>query len=503
VAALAADPSPDVQLQVAVAARKIDGVDALAVLTEVASACGDDPLIPRIVWQNLHPLLADDAAATRLVERFEAPKAARSPAVVALIPHVVERLISRPDPANVPIERLVRLAIESDAKDGRKVAGECLALIAGRVQSAEVAGPKAAALRGRFAPVLAPLLGGGKGESLRLAAAILAASWNDPNGYPVAREAVGASGLDEKTRLDALNALIAAGDRGALDVVTGVLANPKAASSSLRGQALSALGRLDDPRVAIVVLDQYPKLEPELQPRAVELLTQRTAWGLALMNAIGRGVLPATAVNVNQVRKLLASNNPELVEQVKARWGSVREGRNQAREQVIREVRAFLRKTPGDPVAGSKVFQRLCAQCHKIYGEGQDVGPDLTSNGRGSYEQLLSNVFDPSLVIGSAFQGTTVATTDGQVLTGLLVEKSPERVVLKMQGGKVETIPGDRVDELKVSPLSLMPEDLEKQLQPQELADLFAFITLDKPPGDPAAKPLPGAQELAKGRSPR
>ena len=51
---------------------------------------------------------------------------------------------------------------------------------------------------------------------------------------------------------------------------------------------------------------------------------------------------------------------------------------------------------------------------------------------------------------------------------------------------------------MKVSKLSLMPEDLEKQLKPQELADLFAFLALDKPPGDPTARPLPGAEEVLK-----
>ena len=104
-------------------------------------------------------------------------------------------------------------------------------------------------------------------------------------------------------------------------------------------------------------------------------------------------------------------------------------------------MRASLRRTPGDPSRGALVFKNLCGQCHKIYGEGQEVGPDITLNGRGSFDQLLSNVFDPSLVIGAAYQATTVATTDGRVLTGLLAEESPQRVILKTQGGKLETIP--------------------------------------------------------------
>jgi putative heme-binding domain-containing protein len=135
----------------------------------------------------------------------------------------------------------------------------------------------------------------------------------------------------------------------------------------------------------------------------------------------------------------------------------------------------------------------VCGQCHKIYGEGQEVGPDITVNGRGSFDQLMSNVFDPSLVIGAAYQAQTVITADGRVITGLIAEDSPQRVVLKVQGGKLETIARDDIEESETSRLSLMPENLEQQLKPEELADLFAFITLDKPPDDPTARRLPGA----------
>jgi putative heme-binding domain-containing protein len=210
--------------------------------------------------------------------------------------------------------------------------------------------------------------------------------------------------------------------------------------------------------------------------------------------AIGEKRLPSGALNLNQVRKLLASKDRELVEQVQAVWGTLRTDRNPQREAVIAEMRKLLRKTPGDPHAGQAVFKKLCGQCHKIYGEGQDVGPDITVNGRSSFEQLLSNVFDPSLVIGAAYQARTVVTADGRVITGLVAEDSPQRVVLKIQGGKQETIARDDIDEMETSKLSLMPEDLEKQLKPAEIADLFAFITLDKPPGDSSARQLPGVR---------
>ena len=155
-------------------------------------------------------------------------------------------------------------------------------------------------------------------------------------------------------------------------------------------------------------------------------------------------------------------------------------------------MEATLKDAHGDPVAGAVVFKNVCGQCHKIYGEGQEVGPEITLNGRGSYEQLLSNVFDPSLVIGPAYQATTVATTDGRVLTGLRRRGQPAAGRPQAPGGKLETIARSAVEESKVSPLSLMPEGLESQISPKELADLFAFITLDKPPDRPDGPPDPG-----------
>ena len=132
------------------------------------------------------------------------------------------------------------------------------------------------------------------------------------------------------------------------------------------------------------------------------------------------------------------------------------------------------------------------AQCHKIHGAGKDVGPDITLNGRSTYDQLLSNVFDPSLVIGVGYQATTVTTKKGRTVTGLLTEETPQRIVLKLQGGEVVVFAQNDVDEINRLKVSLMPEGIEKQLKPQELADLFAFLCLDKPPSDPTARKIPG-----------
>ena len=347
--------------------------------------------------------------------------------------------------------------------------------------------------RGKFSVALLTKLLAGKPEAaLYLDSALLAATWRDPAGLDVARKIATTTERPASDRLKAISALVAAHDAAALQVAAAVLGDAKANPQPFRGQMLDALGRLDDPGVADVVLSAYPNMEPDLQPRAIELLTQRTAWSKPLLAAVADKKIPSSALSINHVRKLLASKDADVIKQVKATWGTLREERNPQREQIVADMKDLLSKTKGDAQAGIPIFKKLCAQCHKIHGEGQDVGPDITVNGRSNFDLLMSNVFDPSLVIGAAYQATNVLTVQGRSLTGLLVEDSPKRVVLKLQGGKLETIAREDIDVMSISKVSLMPEDVEKQLKPQEIADLFAYLTLDKPPSDPSARKIPG-----------
>jgi putative heme-binding domain-containing protein len=490
VASLASDPAPDVQLQVAIAARKIEGLDAIDVLTRVLMACGNDKLVPGIVWQNLHPLLEDHSEA--FLRRVGQANGKLPLGLGKIMPRAVDRILSSGRPDAAVIASLVAIAAEGKGANP-DVTRQCLCAVAGKVQSGELAGSQLAAIRERLQPTLDRLLTAEADRSVYLSAAMVAASIKDARSFEAVRTAFTSDRQPDDLRLQALAALMAGGDPMLLAAADTCLGNPKNGSARFSGQVLAALGKLNDPKVADMVLAHYPKMESDVQPRVIELLSQRPSWSKQLLQAIAQKKVAANALNVNQVRKLLASKDPDLVKQVQAQWGSIREERNPEREKVVQEMRDFLRKNRGDPVAGMQVFKNVCAQCHKIYGEGQDVGPDITVNGRSDFDQLLSNVFDPSLVIGAAYQATTVATTKGQVIIGLVVEDNAQRVVLKLQGGKLETIPRGDVEEMRVSQVSLMPEGIEKQLKPQEIADLFAFLTLDKPPHDRTAKRIPGA----------
>jgi putative heme-binding domain-containing protein len=127
-----------------------------------------------------------------------------------------------------------------------------------------------------------------------------------------------------------------------------------------------------------------------------------------------------------------------------------------------------------------------------MHGRGNEVGPNITANGRGSYEQLLVSVFNPSLVIGDSYRSVTLRTEDDTIVTGLLVERNETRTVIKVQGGKDQVILNDTIEEFKQDKKSLMPEGMENQLTRQELADLFALLTLEKLPGSPENATIAG-----------
>jgi putative heme-binding domain-containing protein len=346
-------------------------------------------------------------------------------------------------------------------------------------------------LKSQLEPLIRRLLSGDPASPLTFDAQLLALRFGlGSTDEGAVRDRFVASGQPEAIRLQALDALIAFRDPALPDAVSRVLSS---GPPGFLARVLEVLGRSDDPKAADVVLARYPGLDPELQPLAVDLLLQREPWARKLLNAVLTKKLPRTTLNANHLRKILESNDREAIWAVEKEWGTVREERNPQREKVVAEMGDYLRRHPGEPEAGGVAFKKLCAQCHSIYGEGEALGPDLTSNGRGTFDQLLASVFDPSLVIGQSYQTTTVVTEDGRNLTGLVTEDNDGRIVLAMPGGGKANVTRNDVKYTRTSKLSMMPEGIETILDREELADLFAFLALDRPPSDPQARPIPGS----------
>jgi putative heme-binding domain-containing protein len=137
---------------------------------------------------------------------------------------------------------------------------------------------------------------------------------------------------------------------------------------------------------------------------------------------------------------------------------------------------------PGHADNGRDVFFRAgtnsCGGCHRVQGQGQWIGPDLSTIGtKYGKDELLRSVLNPSEAVGFSFRSQVVALNDGRVLTGLPVEDGPDRLVLKTADGQRVVIRPGEVEDRKTSDVSLMPEGLAQTMNDQELVDLLAFLS--------------------------
>jgi putative heme-binding domain-containing protein len=282
-------------------------------------------------------------------------------------------------------------------------------------------------------------------------------------------------------RVDMIGILSDFGDLGAYKVLLGFVGSstePEAVQSA----ALGGLFHFDENEVVDTVLARYSALPAASRPRAMDLMLARPAWAARVLDAVDAGKIPPADVTVEQLRRVTDFRDKTLDTRIANRWGKVTGG---TPEEKLAEVRRFnndLRAFPGNAVAGRVIFQNTCGVCHKLYDEGATVGPDLTHANRKDRDYLLVSIVDPSAVVRAEFLSYTLKTTDGRVLSGLLVEQNAASVTLLAAKGERTNVPREKIAVLQESAVSLMPEGLLTPLKPQELRDLFAYLQSEKKP---------------------
>jgi putative heme-binding domain-containing protein len=145
---------------------------------------------------------------------------------------------------------------------------------------------------------------------------------------------------------------------------------------------------------------------------------------------------------------------------------------------------AELVKRSGDVARGKELFGTTgtCAKCHKVKGEGKEVGPDLTEIGsKLSKEAMYLSILDPSAGVSFNYETWAVRTLDGTILSGVLVSQTDDAIELKTAEAIVHKLARDDIDQLKKQTISLMPADIQKLLKAQDLVDIVEYLaTLKK-----------------------
>lgn len=246
---------------------------------------------------------------------------------------------------------------------------------------------------------------------------------------------------------------------------------------AVRIAALKVLARLEDSRIADALIAVHKQSNsPALNAQIREVLLGRKLSARAWLMTVDRGEVPAAATSLEQIRRVGFFDDEELNALVTKHWGRLDGATREERLAEVRRLNNDLRAAGGNAAEGKLLFKKHCAACHQLFGEGTKLGPDLTSANRGDRDYLLVSLVDPNSVIRKEYVSLIVQTRDGRVITGLPASRDDTGVTLRSAKNEQIVIASNEIDEVRESPVSLMPDDLYRQLRPQELRDLFAYL---------------------------
>lgn len=240
----------------------------------------------------------------------------------------------------------------------------------------------------------------------------------------------------------------------------------------VRQRAITALGLINDDRVAELLIEAWPGLSPQLRMSAVETLFSRKPWLVSLLEAVKAGDINPGDIGPDRVQLLKTNQDKTVKKMAESLFDNER---LTGRSDVIKEYQSSL-KLKGNAAHGKLVFKKSCSACHRLENVGVQLGADLKAIKDRGTEAVLLNILDPNREVKPQYVTYLLVTTQGRTITGLIKEENANSITIARADGTSDTVLRIDIDELISSRLSFMPEGLEKQINKQEMADLLAYL---------------------------
>jgi putative membrane-bound dehydrogenase-like protein len=237
--------------------------------------------------------------------------------------------------------------------------------------------------------------------------------------------------------------------------------------------AAGVFASAEGPEVVKILLKNWPKYSPRMQTAILDALCSRQERLPLLLDAIAKKIVDPASLPAVRQTQLLENSNAAL----RKRAWSLLAARitSGQRTRVLDRYKTAL-TLPRDAKKGRAVFQKHCMKCHQLNGEGTTVGPDLAAVQNRPDESLLIDILDPSSVIVAGFRTYTVTTDNGKIYSGILAAETATSITLRREEGAEDTILRKDIDTLAASATSLMPDGVEKDISPQDMANLFGYL---------------------------
>ncbi|MCA9025798.1 MAG: c-type cytochrome [Planctomycetaceae bacterium] len=457
------DPSPVVRLYIASALQRTPLKDRWEIVQALVMHGEDaeDHNLPLMDWYAIEPLVtADPVRALQLAEQTRIP----------LLKRFIVRRAAAEDSSLAPL--VAKLAEVVETSEQLMILQEMQKAFEGRVN---IPMPKA------WSAAYERLASSDVSEVAHLSDQ-LAVIFGDQRVFPKMRAVLADASAPLSERQQAMEILVRGRDSQATGSLIAALEDPQ-----LRGSAIRALAAHDGESVTSAILDRYAQLTADEKRDAVSTLTGRVGSANALLTAVDEKRVPRTDLHAFNVQQMLQLDDKKLRDRIEAVWGSVRETSADKQELIAKLKRSLDGKAlrRADVGHGRMVFTKTCASCHRLFGSGEQIAPDLTGSNRTNLDYVLQNVVDPSAVLGKDYQQTVIVTEDGRVVTGLVQKETDSAVTLRTINDTI-VVPLAEIEERRLSDKSLMPERLLETLTLDDVRDLVAYLA------SPSQVPLRG-----------
>ena len=305
--------------------------------------------------------------------------------------------------------------------------------------------------------------------SVRQHALALSQIFGDTVAVASALECVQDSSVAAAQRCSTLSLLLGQQNQEASQLLKVLIDEPALTLSAIRGYAV-----VRNDEAPAVLISRYSKLNAQQQRAVIETLASRKAYAEALLEALKMNQIQPSAVPVQVARSLKNLLGKKFTDVYGALPVVGAE-----REHLIKKYKKLCKPSAvaaADASRGRAVFQKTCAACHVLYGEGGKVGPELTGANRANLDYILLNSVYPSLDVPHAYRTVSVLTVDGRVVNGVLAEEDGTKIVLRTPEQPRVVIAKEDIDFRKISPQSMMPDGQLDAMKPQEVIDLVKYL---------------------------
>jgi len=421
----------------------------------LAQDFSEDRVLPLMIWYGIEKSLAEDTAmAVRVAGRSKIPLVRK---------FIARRLASRIEKDPDAVYRLVRLLTLKDESAFREE------ILTGMTDGLQ--GIRKAKAPETWTEVQAELAKD-PSEKVQQLTRELAVVFGDGRALDAIRAIASSEQQTSEARRQAIKTLISAQAPGTAPLLQNLLTHRELGVDAVRG-----LAAIHDETTPSVIMANLGKVNVQTRQEAVATLASRPEFAAVLLGGVADGKIDKSLVSPFLLRQIQTFGNEPLNEQIKKHWPEL----SQLSAEKQKRIAEWKTKLTDDVLAkadvsrGRAVFEQSCAKCHRLFGSGGTMGPDLTGGQRTNLAYLLENIIDPSAQVSPNFKMSIVVTTEGRVLTGIVTQKTEQTTQLNTPSGVV-TLATDEIDDLRESQLSLMPEGQIDVLPAADAASLIKYL---------------------------